>query len=74
MFEVGREGERERKVSGFPDRLSFVCPITDESTSFDNIFWIDVASQQAAEQGFMNISHHLKLEAQSFEQVLQYSI
>jgi tetratricopeptide (TPR) repeat protein len=47
-------------------------PVADQSHSFDNIFWVDVGSQQAAEQGFMNISDHLKLKAQSFQQVIQY--
>jgi hypothetical protein len=47
-------------------------PIANQSHSFENVFWVDVGNQQAAEQGFMNISDHLKLQAQSFEQVVQY--
>ncbi|KAM0707271.1 hypothetical protein Q7P35_006603 [Cladosporium inversicolor] len=40
--------------------------------SFDNIFWVDVENHLAAEQGFLNISDKLKLNAQSFQQVVQY--
>jgi hypothetical protein len=36
------------------------------------VFWVDVGSDQAAEQGFMDISNHLKLKAQDFQQVVQY--
>jgi tetratricopeptide (TPR) repeat protein len=46
--------------------------VADQSHSFDNVFWVDVGNQQAAEQGFMNISDLLKLQAQSFQQVVQF--
>jgi tetratricopeptide (TPR) repeat protein len=44
----------------------------DQSNSFDDVLWVDVGSRQAAEQGFMNISAVLKLQAQSMQQVVQH--
>ena len=61
---------KERYLTFFALPLDFLVP--DQNPSFDNIFWVDVGNQQAAEQGFMNISDHLKLQAKSFQQVVQY--